>query len=444
MSFIGNANFDTPQADGGGTLASELSVLHRPAILRTSAVQRLVSQATGGIPAGRTIGCLHQVPATTIGIQFEFANSAIGSPTVYNAAFAISAGVSDFCNPINAAGTIDNTLWVPITVGGSTTISVPAAAAALTQIGRTVSDMMPLTSAPLARTDGGSGILVFFRQFGVSGTHTVCSFDGTVPAVNGFANGVNPGQFSQTLGAGWAAIANVAVAGSFGSSNLYTGNAFQCIVPHAIMPAVAGPVLTIMSVGDSILSGVGSKGIPKDSGVDGIGLQLTKLLTTAARPVLHRNGAVSGMASTDYTADATLALAASVPDVMLLQCFSANDIGGPTTSTAWAAFQRCMALANKASALGSRVLIVMSPPFSGYTGNGYLTATWEGPRQYANSLVRASGFPFVDSDAVAGNGAVPPTYLAAASDDHVHPNDFGASLIAAAAAQVLKTSYGIF
>lgn len=417
------------------------SIISRPAVPHFAPTQRIASQATGSLPAGKTIGSLHQLPSSAVGVQFEFANVGAGV-TVYNAAYAVSAGVNDFSNPLNGAGSSDSTLWIPITVGGSSTISVPAGVSTA-QPGRVLSDIMSFSMAPLARTDGGSGVLIFFRQYAVSGTHTIGNFDGTLPNINGSVNGLLASQFSQTFANSWDCNGNVAASGLFGTANQYTGQAIAAFAPHAIMPILSSPALTLFSGGDSVLSGVGSKGQAIDSGVDSVGMQMVKALNRVTRPALHRNGAVSGMISSDFITDATNAISFSVPDIILLQTYSENDTNANTNAVAWSAFQRSMIFVNAATKAGARVIVLLSPPAHG-AGSPRSAAIWEAFRVYANNLVRASGIPFVDCDIVVGTGTNPVAYQAGMSDDLVHPNDVGAGVLAKAALITLQANYGIF
>ena len=429
---------------GSCTNKETSNLIARPISLRNTGVQRLVSQITSVIPAGKTTGTIHQLPSNAIGIQFEFANAGADT-TVYNAAFAVSAGTNDFTNPLNEGGVSDETLWVPITAGGTIAIRVPPGT--ITQPGRTLSDVMPFTSQPLKRIDGGGDILLFFRQADVSGNHTVGSFDGTLPAVNGAPNGLLSSQFSVSLANTWIDNGNLTIAGGYGTSNHYTGNAFKGTAPHAILPVLAGPVYSIMSVGDSILSGVSSNGPTLlDSGINGVGLQVAKALTKKNRPFLHYNLAVSGMISSDFIADATNALALIIPDVILLQTYSANDNqGNPTTNAAsWTAFQRAMMFANIATLAGSKVVVLLKSTLCRNWKCTRHNVTWEADRLYANNLVRGSGAAFVDADAVVGIKTVPVSYQSHFSNDQIHPNNAGAGALASAVLSVLQTAYGIF
>ena len=82
--------------------------------------------------------------------------------TTYNAAYALSVGVNDWITPLNANGLPDNTLWVPVTAGGSANITV-ARALSTNQPSCTLTDTMPFIDIPPARLDGGSGVCLFFR-----------------------------------------------------------------------------------------------------------------------------------------------------------------------------------------------------------------------------------------------------------------------------------------
>ena len=407
---------------------------------RLSGMQRLVNQGNGiatGAP-GHTRAALHQLPAGAIGIQFELANILTDSSVTYNAVYALSAGVNDWFTPLNASGVPDNTLWKKVTAVASTSMTVAAAVSA-NRPERLLTDIMPFTCIPPARIDGGSGICLFFRICSTVGGVTHHGFDGTIGNWNGYHNGQHPEQFSQTFGGGWWNSANNCIEGNY-EVPYRSDNLAPTTVPHAVLPVMGMPTLTIMSVGDSILSGVGSRG-PVDAGINGAGLQLAKLLNRRGRPVFHVNDATSGMNSADFVANATNSLAVMVPDVILLQTWSANDPEAATTHGVWTAWQRAMAFAAMASALGSRVVLVTSPPFCGI-GSSRDSRLWAVPRSYANSLIAGAGMPFVDTDAVLGAGLNPAGFRPGCSDDLVHPNDLASSLLASAGAVALS-AYGI-
>jgi hypothetical protein len=175
------------------------------------------------------------------------------------------------------------------------------------------------------------------------------------------------------------------------------------------------------------------------------------MLDRPTRPALHINDATSGMTTSDYIANAANSLAIMVPDVILLQTYSANDPGatGPramrptamVNEAVWAAWQRTMAFAAMAVAAGSTVILVTSPPFCGI-GSYREAAVWEASRLYANELVKNSGMPYLDSDAVIGLAGHPVAYRPGCSNDFVHPNVLASTLLASAAAALLSV-YGV-
>jgi hypothetical protein len=404
-------------------------------------MQRLIGQGLGtrGADAGRTFSTLHQLPSEAIGVQFELANLAIHVSVTYNAAYALSGGTGNWFSPINATGEADDTLWVPVTAGGSPDMTV-APAASETRPSRLVTDVMPFLTPPPVRTDGGAGICLFFRQCAITNTGTYHYFEGTVPDWIGFLNGQNPGQFSQTFGGTWGNGGNHCIGGNFHVPR-QPGALCAFAVPHSVLPTIAGPSLTCMSVGDSILAGTSSRG-QVDSGIDGVGLRLVKLWDRPGRPALHVNEARSGLVSSDFVANGSNTLGTLAPDLVLLQTFSRNDTGSPTQETVWTAYQRAMGFAAKAAAMGSKVIILSAPPCAG-KGSPNPASVWEGPRIYANSLVKASGLPFLDSDALLGIGTDPVSFRPETTPDLVHLSDFGAGVLAAAAASLASAAYGI-
>lgn len=405
----------------------------RPTGTRMSGMQRLVSQGNAAVP-DCTLASLHQLPTGSIAVRFELANMLTDRAVAYNAAYALSAGVNDWFTPLNAAGAPDDTLWVPVTVDGSANMIVPAATSAH-QPARLLTDRMPFERIPPARIDGGAGICLFFRIHATAGSATYHNFSGTVGTWNGYANGQHPGQFGQTFGGGWLNFANHCVEGGY-TVPFDPRKLSALVVPHSVLPATAMPALTIMSVGDSILSGDSTRG-RVDFGVNGMGLQLAKALDHPKRPVMHVNEATSGMTSANSIANALNTLDVMVPDIILLQTYSANDPDATTQQGVWTAWQRTMTLAATAVAAGSHVILVTSPPFCG-TGSFREAAVWEPARCYANDLTKSAGLDVIDSDLILGTGCDPVGYKPDCCDDWLHPNELGASLLASAALDLLR------
>jgi hypothetical protein len=404
-------------------------------MLRLSGMCRLLSQGyTAGAAPNHTRSSLHQLPAGAIGVRFELANLMTNSPVTYNAAYALSAGVHDWFTPLNSSGTADNKLWVPVTVGGSPEMTVAAATSAR-QPARLLTDIMPFHAMPPARIDGGHGICLFFRLCSTAGNLTYHDVDGTVGRWDGHPNGQHPGQFSQTFGGSWGNPANNCVAGKFEVA-FQQNDLSPVMVPHTIVPIMGMPTLTIMSVGDSILSGAGTRGAV-DAGINGAGLQLAKMLNRPMRPVFHVNEALSGMTSADFIGNAANTLAIMPPDVILLQTWSANDPGAVTAEGVWTAWRRSMCFAADAAEAGSVVVLVTSPPFAG-DGSPRAAADWEGARLQANALIEGAGLPYIGSDAIIGTGHDPVRYRLGCSDDLVHPGELASALLASAAAAELS------
>jgi len=397
-------------------------------------MQRLLNQGwTAGDAPNKTRSTIHQLPSGTIGVRFELPNLMTDASVTYNAAFALSTGVGDLFTPLNASGEPDNKLWIQVTSGGDTAMTV-APAVAKNQPARLVTDLMPFRTVPPARLDGGSGVCLFFRLCAIDGRLTYLDVDGNVVTPSGLKNARDLSQFSQTFGGSWGNPGNNCVPGNFNVA--YQANDLSpMVVPLSILPVMAAPVMTVMSVGDSILSGVSALG-HKDAGINGVGLQLAKLLDRPHRTVLHVNEARSGMSSTDFIANARNTLAGIVPDVILLQTYSANDARAQDQEMVWQAWQRTMLFAAEATERGSVVVMLTSPPFCG-TGSTRAADVWEDARLAANALVIGSNLPFVDSDKVVGIGDGPVGYLPGTSDDFVHPNEAGSGALARDAARIL-------
>lgn len=408
---------------------------------RLAGIQRLVSQGvcahTELVP--KTYSCIHQLPSCSTAVGFELMNCSTTEAVIYNAAFSVSAGLNDNFTPVNAAGQPDNTMWQRVTLNGNYAIRLPQASRAA-QVARTLTDIIPFDRFPPKRVDGGSGILIFFRLFPVSGPISFGFMDGTVGTWHDSPNGQNPLQFSRNLGGSWASFGNWA-AGEFAQS-YYPPSINNVILPSGIVAAGFRPIITIMSSGDSMLAGVASRPLDLDQGANGVGLHLAKVLDQPERPALHRNEALSGQNSDYFLSNCVDAMAVFTPDVLLLQTYTANDPDCETRAGVWRCFAAAMEVARKARDSGVAVILLTSPPFAG-VGSLRYSEEWEATRQFANDLVLNSGVPHVDSDAVVGAGTRPELYRPGLSHDQVHPNDVGAAALATVAASVLAAEYGI-
>jgi hypothetical protein len=116
--------------------------------MKRHTLQGYANTATGPGHNPKTYGSLHQLPLSAIGVQFELAN-VDAEPSNVNAAFALSTGVNDWGTPLNALGEPDNTLWVPVTRNGCTTMTVPGSPKpGGVQLGRALTDAMYFSSPP--------------------------------------------------------------------------------------------------------------------------------------------------------------------------------------------------------------------------------------------------------------------------------------------------------
>nr|WP_294504478.1 hypothetical protein [uncultured Rhodopila sp.] len=406
-----------------------------------SGLQRLVSQGVCAHwdPTPKTYACIHEVPLGSTAVGFELINCSATEAVTYNAAFSLSAGINDWFTPLDAAGHPNNAMWQRASLKGDYSIRLPPATRAGLPT-RVLTDIIPFDQRPPKRIGSGSGILIFFRLYPVSGPISFGFMDGTVGNWRDFPNGRNPLQFSRNLGGSWSNQGNWA-AGEFAQS-YYAPNISSVILPAGIIAAGARPMITIMSSGDSMLSGVASRPLELDQGANGVGLHLAKILDRPERPALHRNEALSGLNSDCFLSNCVDAMAIYAPDVLLLQTYTANDPDRETREGVWKSFAAAIEVARKARESGVAVILLTSPPFAGVGGYRY-SEEWEEIRLFANELVLSSGIPHVDCDAVVGAGARPEVYRPGRSQDQVHPNDVASAELAAAAAAALAEEYGV-
>jgi hypothetical protein len=286
-----------------------------------------------------------------------------------------------------------------------------------------------------ARVEGG-GRCLFVRTCPLNEYGCYGYFD--------WPKGRSPDQFGQTFGGGaggWFGWPNVAAAGSF-STEIVGLYRVPLSTPHAILPIVAGDSVTLMSAGDSILSGIIAGSLQADSTANSVGLDFVKMLDRPCRPAFHLNEALPGMTSFDSIANARTALCCG-PTLILLETFSLNDNGCERPSVYIRAWERAMEFAFEASrgGEGSKVIILGYPPATGI--GSFVGAHLEAARIAANHLARGSGYPYVDADALLGVGSDPVSYAPGMSEDMVHLNKASSERLAKAVAAAAREAYGI-
>lgn len=184
----------------------------------------------------------------------------------------------------------------------------------------------------------------------------------------------------------------------------------------AALLTVPAQAETLLTVGDSITQGIGSKG-------HSIGEYAVQILAKEGKHFALINDGFSGKPAGYFISIGAKDLAALHPEFVTIQCGSANGDWSSEASTR-KAFETAMALTQEARKGGSHPILLTATP--SFYGQGAGQAGWEANRRLSNSLVRSQGLPVLDLDMIWGTGSNPnalkPEYD---SGDHTHPNDAG-------------------
>lgn len=457
MTLSGNANFDTPQADGGGTFPQEIitasgSASRTTAWSRVQTNQVTIRPVAGGTAASSvntTICSGFNVPFRPRWARLVFANDQASSWPVAAASFAVSSRYSAFSGRAdlarNSADASDSTLWNVVTfnnggsfaptpfnqtAGSTAGITVPANPNSAAQYVHVCSDWMPIPNAP-KRIDGIPGYLLFVHVFGgaSAGTRYIQSVLNPLSSMN------------SNFGAGY--IAGDAASTAQNSNSTVLGLQ-SC---YGIQVIGDAPGATIMCVGDSIQSCQGSSGA-----TTGMGLVTTKALLDLGFNASHLEECVSGRKSQDFIPNGYVAMRDLKPDLVFIQVISENDIeAAPTQATVDACTGRAMALASFVSSFGKTPVLLTAAPF--YTGTGGSGNAHEPLRVASNTAVRsldAQGAIVVDIDALLSTAPNSGTYGAGLGyADGIHPNDAGVAACVFGTAQypgylsVAKAAFGL-
>jgi hypothetical protein len=410
---------------------------------------------TGG-PDGAVTNEIHTLESSAHHVRFRFHNGLRTGWTISGASYAPTAVAQG--NPVDTAGTPLTPR--PVTFGNAgrdLSLAEQRAAPAATApavIARALdlppagdaptggpdpaygdppaivfSDWMPLD--PVARADGQPGALVMLRVRTPSPRFT----------------GIQPTYlhderfFAGTAARPWRALF---LRGDGGTADYlaapavtdpqplrdYLGNGLCC----GVQWLGGQPGLTLVSVGDSILMGGG-----EPLGYLGPLRRAADRLGTPERPVSHIAAAIFGCPSIGFLAAGRDAIRTNRTSCAFVQVWSGND--PQTVDASRAACNAAVDFAQHCIRQG--VTPVLCSPAPRPTSSG--TPEMEAVRLWSMPLLRglaAQGVPFLDIDAIVGDGAANGRFtrfrpdLAAADD--IHPNSAGNILLADAALSILR------
>lgn len=357
------------------------------------------------------------------------------SYTVNSAAVAVSAGVSNYADPINASGAVDNTLWKPVTfnnggaagdipspVGSVRVGTLPAAIESPSArgnyndrlTGALYSDWIQIQS--LTRTDAGATLpLIFTRSFSVG---LMFCADASGVTGNSLVSGYNNGAaFDQ-----WANGRIVRVS-AFGGDQATTpttqGSSLNTyLAPTGVQYLSRKRGLNLLNVGDSLSQGFGTACQQND-----FIHQAACAMSTPSFPVCATKMAYQGETSVSFWQNAMTYADGFNPDVVFLKCESPNDTASAATYEA--SIARSFAFADWCTRRNIIPVLRTAEPFN-------LSATQDAARLAFNAAIRAAGWLYIDVDAVLTAGGTPAVmqsqYLSTTQSPHW--NDAAATAVA--------------
>jgi hypothetical protein len=385
---------------------------------------RLRSHWPAAVPsAGVANSTLYTLEAAPSWVRFVFTNDETSPITVSGAAVALSSTVNDGYTPTDQTGTPNTALFQPVTFAnlgasvdpqfqpGGTTPSIvqrPNPGEVGYRPSQMVSDWVQFRT-PNPRTDGGAGALLMCRTLGaLTGPGSaaeetqLAALGRTLACYNTSSNGA----------------AAVASPFSFAGATLaYNTSPFQV----DYIAAASGA--TVMGCGDSI-----------DDNCASYVNQACFRISTPAYPVSPIGDNRAGSQTWNFLATGSAMLQSDMPiRCVVIEVFSRNDGSPATQALAAGGWNAAMALADQAQRMGVKVILCTTAP---YYYNDSSSETW---RVWSNGMVRGSGYPFLDLDAVWGAGTNPNSYQSQFnSGDNTHPNMTGLSAASIVLAPILQ------
>ena len=315
-----------------------------------------VSQAVGSTVL--TFGEDFAVDGTFSAVQLVFQNTGSYVQTLGAVDVSSSASYSKIVTPVDANGTA--LTWIPVTVNGSTSITLPAASTTV-QPSLTLSDIIPMKS--LARTDGGTKSLIFTRYLSPAAGQ---KFDTGIMSGAAFftqyANDSGGRSVQAYFGGGDFVSTNQK---RLTDTNAAIGNLYNYVVGVRFLSSTRS--VTIMGAGDSLTTGLKTR-----SGYNGFGLQATvRLAKSTGLSFNYEAHGYPAQHSTDFVASAIALINLAPPNVLTVTIDSPNDYTGVTgaaniAATRLAMQTRIMSLVDYAQSKGIMVALLSPIPFATY------------------------------------------------------------------------------
>ena len=349
---------------------------------------------------GRSYQLVQTLEGHVIGVRVVIRNN---EPTSYTLdAFAVAPSATAVAGTVAPTGA-----WVAVTFGGVSNPTIPARLG-VNRPSITVSDVIYFST--VTRTDGYDQPYIFLRGYNATGPKS--GFVGTTAELGSRANWGSPTALNRGR-IKWSASS----VGNFVSSNQAgmsdDAGAFGSFC-FEVQPIYSVPVLSIMGIGDSIISGDGASITGS-----GYGFRACADISTIARPVSWTNYGFSSMATANFVSRLTDAIAAGFrPSVLVVPSFSPND-GAPTQAVIDACKANLIQMLELCRANNITPIIVTPAPRS-------YAAPEEAFRQSLCAWVRGlHGRIILDADKILAATPGGNAQAAALSNDQLHPNDAG-------------------
>jgi hypothetical protein len=277
----------------------------------------------------------------------------------------------------------------------------------------TWSDWMPFDT--MVRSDGGSFPLMLY-QFYVTGTPRPS------PSPDASFDNINGGRLMRSYVNTGDCVTTPA---NFTSTTLVT----QTIAP-IVQFITRKRGVTVMMVADSV-----GEGYTTNNNCNNFAAQAVRALSSPQLPLFHLNGGFWGMGYPDYFWNAHNILAASKPEVVVIQAMSRNK--GNQVFTNYDSVADQMQVFRNALLLAQRVKEYGGVPvlFTLY-GESSETAQTDAIRVQVLQMIEkaaASGILVVNTDPLLSVGSNPATINPGYTYDNLHPSDLGHSLLDVAA-----------
>lgn len=373
--------------------------------------------SAGTINGGMTLTSVFTCETPFQAVQPFWLNGDTTTHQIGSVSVAPSVVLNDATNPVNANGQQDASLFVPATIGGQRSGTMPVAVQGNTGIfsgndrvhGLLLGDIIPVNSLP--RMDG-SLPLIFVRTY-VPGSMSV--------AIDGDELGMYPpgGGAFDAASNGRIVRAGMVSGDCATSPGIVQGNAGQYLAPTGIIFHTQVPGLDVHVGGDSLFQGYGTATLQNDP------FQIAASeISTPSLPVSICKLCYQGMPSASFMGNLRQMVAAVTPSIAIIKGESANDINYGTQAGYSASLNGLIDLGDWCNSRGTLQATATAMPYQE-------NASRDALRQQFNQQIRNSGWYYSDFDVVSDGGSpanIQQIYSSFARAPH--PNDAGDAAIA--------------